>query len=655
MNFFERNKQILLRQYKGLFEELVSNNDDDISLDEIKIETTSSGEYTLCVHGIYAHSQRDPLREGQRLFESVNTEKGAVVILGFGLGYTAVAAAKSGRSVIVVEKHKKLLLKALEVRDFSDFLSKNRIMFLVGNSGEAVTTALEIAQTEFAQTGFAQTGFENSACGNENSGVKKISVIRNKALISLDEQWYKAVDDRIRAWAMKDEVNTATQKRFGQRWMRNLIRNISAIRDYPGVSLLAQKTAQSKFAASDKNIPVFLAAAGPSLDKIKPLLRDIYDRCIIIAVDTSLRFFIQNGIQPDFVVVVDPQFWNNRHLDRCVAENSGHTALIAESAVYPPVLSLPFKNKFLCGSMFPLGAFIEKEVDLKGKLGTGGSVATTAWDFARTLLQASAAFQAIWISGLDLAFPDLKTHFRGARFETLANSRSGRFNPAEKWIVRALRDAFPFKARSVSGAKVLTDKRLSLYAAWFENQFSKYPQIKNYCFFQEGLAISGLQAAEREKFLALPKRRDEINCFLQSVFNQIESEFNDPQEKLKRKENYENAVNDLKSSLEILRNEAFKGAEIARQALKSGLNLNRQDKVFKELEEITRFVKESEVKDIVNFVCVSEVNVQQASGYQISDTDENKKENALFSAYLKSSLELFSMTGEAAQEVLKLF
>ncbi|MCL2184751.1 MAG: DUF115 domain-containing protein [Treponema sp.] len=612
MNFFERNKQILLRQYKGLFEELISNNDDDLSLDDIKIEPAASGEYTLCVKGIYAHSQRDPLREGQRLFESVNTEKGPVVILGFGLGYTATAAAISGRSVIVVEKHKKLLLKAMEVRDLSDFLSNNSIMFIVGNSGEAVTAALAIA---------------SNTAGSE----KKISVIRNKALIGFDEQWYRAVDDRIRAWAMKDEVNSATQKRFAERWVRNLARNMSAIRDYPGVSFLAQKT------AAGNGFPVFLAAAGPSLDKIKPLLRDIYERCIIVAVDTSLRFFIQNGIQPDFVVVVDPQFWNNRHLDRCVAKNSGHTALIAESAVYPPVLSLPFKNKFLCGSMFPLGEFIEKKVDQKGKLGAGGSVATTAWDFARSF---GSYTQEIWIAGLDLAFPDLKTHFRGARFESLSNSRSGRFNPAEKWIVRALRDAFPFKARSAAGTQVLTDKRLSLYAAWFENQFGKYPQIKNYCFFQEGLAISGLQAAENEKFITLPKCRDEINSFLQSVFNQIESEYNETQEKLKRSERYENAVNNLKSGLETLLNKSVKGAETAKQALKSGLNLNQQDKVFKELEEITRFIKESEVKEIVNFV--------YASDFSIKDTEGDP-----FIAYLKSSLELFTKVGEAVHEVLR--
>jgi len=618
MNFFEKNKQILLRQYQGLYEELVSNSDDDLCFDNIKIEETVSGGLTLCVNGIYAHSQRDPLREGQRLFESVNTETGPVVLLGFGLGYTASAAAKSGRSVIVVEKHKKLLLKALEVRDFSDFLSKNRIMFIIGNSGEAVTTALAMT---------------------DNSSEKKISVIRNKALTGLDEQWYRAVDDRIRAWAMKDEVNKATQKRFGQRWLRNLTRNMNAIRDYPGVSVLSQKI------TADNNIPIFLAAAGPSLDKIKHLLGDIHDRCIIVAVDTSLRFFVQNGIQPDFVIVVDPQFWNNRHLDRCVS-GLEHTALIAESAVYPPVLSLPFKNKFLCGSMFPLGEYIETKVDLKGKLGAGGSVATTAWDFARTLgysgLQrgGTSGTQEIWIAGLDLSFPNLKTHFRGARFETLSNSRSGRFNPAEKWIVRALRDAFPFKARSAKGDQVLTDKRLSLYAAWFENQFGKYPQIKNYCFFQEGLALAGLQAADIEKFLALPKRREEINRFLQNVFAQIENNFNEPQEKSKRNERYENAVKELKSGLEKLHSASVKGEEIVRQALKDDLTLTGQDKIFKELEEITHILKESEVKALVE-------------SFMLPLAQENKGEGNPFQAYLNSSLELFSKTAEAAGEILR--
>jgi len=546
MSYINKNREILLNQYTALWEDINSKSDDN-ELKNIIVETAKTGDPVLQINGMYIHSPRDPLREGQRLAqacgENAGSGKKAVVILGFGLGYAAQAAAEMGHSVIVVERHKSLLLKALELRDFSEFLGKNRIMFVIGGSGEAITNALSIA-SEIVSSG--------------DISAKKITpyIINNKALTSFDEEWYKHVEEKILSWMARDSVNTATHKRFGQRWVRNFSRNVSVIRDYPGISRLSNLAA-----ARDANqpLPVFLAAAGPSLDKIKPLLRDIYERCVIVAVDTNLRFFIKNAIQPDFVLVVDPQFWNSRHLDRCVREKDNlKTALIAESAVYPPVLKLPFKHKFLCGSMFPLGMFIEKRVDIKTRLGAGGSVASTAWDFARFL-----GAQEIWIAGLDLSFPNLKTHFRGARFEEISNSSSNRFNPVEKWVLRALRDGFPFKAPSVCGGQVTTDKRLSLYATWFEAQFAQNKQIQNYSLFHEGLAIKGLQVEDSQKLLSLPKRREEIDSRIQLTFSEIEKDFNLPEEKRGREERYDKAVSALTYGLESIKTAVEEGAEIA--------------------------------------------------------------------------------------------
>ena len=611
--FLNKNKEILIKQYPGFWEDITSDSEDedDITAEDIKIDRAPTGEPTLCIKGLHVHSPRDPKREGQRLAE---TAAGAqiIVVFGFGLGFAAEAAAVHGKPIVIVEKRKKLFLKALEQRDFSDFLSKNKLLFIVGGKTDGILNALVIA---------------NDLTGAD----KKTSpfIIRNKTLMGFDDQWYKSVEDKVRTWAMKDDVNTATHKRFGQRWVRNLSKNMTAIRDYPGISRLE--------GLANGN-PVFLAAAGPSLDKIKPLLRDIYDRCIIVAVDTSLRFFVKNRIQPDFVLVVDPQFWNSRHLDRCFSGKAAvQTALIAESAVYPPVLSLPVKNKFLCGSLFPLGKFIEDQVDPKGRLGAGGSVATTAWDFARSL-----GCNEIWIAGLDLAFPGLKTHFRGARFEELSNSQSHRLYPVEKWVLRALRDGFPFKARSGSGDQVLTDRRLSLYAAWFENQFKLYPQVQNYSLFKDGLDITGLNVMETEKLLNLPPRRAEIDSSIQAVFSKIENEFNNPLEKENREKRYEKAVSALKQGLKDIGEAAQRGAEIARRALRYQMNPAQQNKTLKELDEIKRLVTESEVKEIAGFLIPPAAAEEDAA---LAGTNP-------FLNYIKSTHKLFSSLAEAADSAI---
>jgi hypothetical protein len=343
-------------------------------------------------------------------------------------------------------------------------------------------------------------------------------------------------------------------------------------------------------------------------------------------VDTNLRFFSNNGIHPDFVLTVDPQFWNSRHLDRCICEK---TILIAESAAYPPVLHLPFRKIFLCGSLFPLGAFIEKQVDPKGRLGAGGSVATAAWDFARGL-----GSRNIWIAGLDLAFPALKTHFKGARLEERALSLTGRFSPVESWVVRVLRDGSPFKARSAAGGQVLTDRRLSLYAAWFENQFAQHNNVRNYALFQEGLAIKGLQSAQMEALLALPERRKEIDRRLGEVLSRTDTEFDEPEEKQKRSRRYEEAVSVLKRGLESIKNAAEEGTHITQQALKRPLNPSQQNKVIKNLDEITRRIANNEVKEVAGFLFPS--------------VENEKDENDQFIAYVKTSHKIFSSLAEAA-------
>jgi hypothetical protein len=623
LSVWDKNSDILKKHYPGLLEEL-SSGSDNLAPEDMAIEAASSGETSLRIKGVHVHSPRDPAREGQRLAESVKDGKGAVVILGFGLGYAARSAAAlgSGRPIIIVEKYKNLMLKALELGDFSELLSKNKVIFVVGGSGSGITGALSIA---------------DEIIGKEEKA--EASVIRNRALVDLDKDWYGAIEDKLRTWKMRDDVNAATLKRFGKRWVRNLSQNMSAIRDVPGISRLAG------LAAGAESLPVFLAAAGPSLDKIAPLLHDIYKRCIVVAVDTNLRFFVNNGIKPDFVLVVDPQFWNSRHLDRCVCAK---TALVAESAVFPPVMRLPFDKTFLCGSLFPLGTFIESKTDSKGKLGAGGSVATTAWDFARSL-----GGNSIWIAGLDLAFPGYKTHFRGARFEERAACETNRFKPVETWVVRALRDGIPFKAKSSTGGQVLTDRRLSLYAVWFENQFRNNADVKNYALFQEGLAIAGLQSAEIETLLALPERRDEIDKRLNAAFSEIENNFNGSEEARKRGEKYAEIVSVLKRGLKSIKNAAEEGEALARNALKRNLNQPQKDKLLRDLDSITKRIAQSEVKEVAGFL-FQELDLDDKG----AKTDGEKAGSTTvkidpFKEYLNSSIKLFSSLAESAGFNLK--
>ena len=577
MDCFSQNMAVLRQHYPLLAEEL-DKAEDDLAPDELIVETASSGDPTLVCRGLYVHSKRDPRREAQRLVESSvaadetgENNTAAVFILGFGLGYTAAALAETSgkRPVIVVEKHPALLKKALETRDLGAFLSKTRLVFVLGGPDEGVTGALSLFK---------------------NPPDTPPLIIHNRTLTGMDEDWYKAVEGRIKTYQSRSSINRATQNRFGRRWVRNLSRNLEAIRDLPGISRL-------EGILSNTDIPVFLAAAGPSLDAAGPMLGEIAERCVTVAVDTSLRFLLSRGIDPDFAVSVDPQYWNYRHLDRVPAPK---TCLVAESAVYPPVLRHPFDSIFLCGSFFPLGRFVEEKVDPKGELGAGGSVATSAWDFIRRL-----GGRTVWIAGLDLSFPSLKTHFKGAVFEEKSHAESSRFSPGETWNFRDLRDGQPFLAKARDGGTVLTDKRLSLYASWFENRFSQFHN-KNYSLTDQGLAIAGLENGDAEELLALPRRRDEINHLLSDAYTAIGRDFNCETAKKLRSTQYDNAKRNLFEGLREIQNlalEAAQNAGIAANRNRQGhLQRKEQEQALKKLDAANKTLTASAVKEIAGFL-----------------------------------------------------
>ena len=619
--------KLLEKNYPNLLPELEKENEDCLAPEDLEIEESASGPAIIKIRGLYVHSPRDPVREAQRQIQSLvsgNKGEGPIIVLGFGFGYAAMAAAEAApeRLIIIVEKRREIFKFALEKRDLGPFLFSNKIVFILGDMGLEISSALTMI-------------------GN-NKGSPLI--IKNRTLTNLDAEWYREVEKSIHGWVSRYDINRATIRRFGHRWVRNLSINLAAIRDMPGIIMLQDLI-------KEKNIPVFLAAAGPTLDTIRPMIPEIAKRCVIVAVDTSLRFILEAGIEPDFVVSLDPQYWNFRHLDRTIAPN---TCLIAESAVYPACLRHPFKQVFLGGSMFPLGRFIEDRVDPKGEIGIGGSVATAAWDFSRIL-----GASTIWIAGLDLSFPKLKTHFHGALFEEKSHAQSFRFAPGETISTKTLRDGGLFYAKNIMGNQVLTDQRLSLYAAWFENRFSQYPEIKNLSFSREGLAVKGLEIGREEELLALPECRGQINSLLENVLLKIKNEFSkdefNPEISANTKTKagnraliYGKTVKTLFSGLEEVKNtaeEAYKYAEIWKIRFENRhFERGDEEKVLKKLDVANKSITQSSVKDIVDFLLPD-----------VAELEKNLKVNypSLMQKHLDFSINFYKALAEAARFNLK--
>ncbi len=561
--FRERNGAILDARFPGLRARIAATSG-ETALRELALSPAARGGLTFSVDGRWVHSRVDPVKEAERLAELAAGE-GPLVVLGLGLGYAAEAAlaAAPERPLVIVERDARILDFVLDSRDLRALLSRPRLAIVVGGDPADAAAALEAA------------------------GGGRPAVVSNRALRELDPEWYDEAERALRTWSTKDEVNGATLRRFGTRWVRNLVSNIEAIRDLPGIALLE---------GCAEGLPALLVAAGPSLDEVLPRLPEISRRCVLVVVDTALRAVLGAGAMPDFVLVVDPQYWNARHLDRCPVPDS---VVVTESAVYPSVLRHPRGKAFLCSSLFPLGRFVEDRVDPKGELGAGGSVATTAWDFARTIGAAP-----LWVAGLDLGFPGCKTHFKGALFEERVHAETVRTAPVELRSFRALRDGIPFRAPDAAGGRVLTDKRLALYAAWFESRFARHPEARPLSLSERGLRIAGMESRGIRELLDLPERRREIDIRLEAALQRADGAFGAEAARESRAAAFGRAVGDLARSLEELRGIAEEAEAAARSAFdrRSGLSGAEVGRVLEVLDGANAVIAASSAKEVAGFL-----------------------------------------------------
>ncbi|HOX92815.1 MAG TPA: DUF115 domain-containing protein, partial [Spirochaetales bacterium] len=330
---------------------------------------------------------------------------------------------------------------------------------------------------------------------------RAVALLENPAIASAYPNACKLIRAAYDRSRQKDRINAATLKRFGRRWVRNLSANTHIFSSSDGIEA---------FAGAFSAMPAIVLAAGPSLDQVLPELTALRDRCLLICVDTALRSVLRYGVQPDITVVVDPQYWNARHLDRCSADAS---FLVTEPAVWPSVLRTNCRRVFTCSSLYPLGRYLDSAMGIhRGVLGAGGSVATSAWDLARL-----ASCAPVYMAGLDLSFPDGKTHARASLFEQRSLNRGTRLHPGASDSFEAFRGGQPYEAVANDGSTVVTDKRLSLYAWWFSAKAARYPATPTYNLSERGLAIPGLPSARLSDVLALPVIRPKLDAVLDAI------------------------------------------------------------------------------------------------------------------------------------------
>jgi hypothetical protein len=291
-------------------------------------------------------------------------------------------------------------------------------------------------------------------------------------------------------------------------------------------------------------------------------------------------------------VIVDPQYWNTRHIDWT---HTSKSILVSESSTHPRIFHFLDLPLFFSSSFFPLGQFFESIVGEKGKIGAGGSVATAAWDIARIL-----GLDPIYMAGLDLGYPRYKTHFKGAFFEQTFHTVSYKLKPSETHELAYLLDAGPFFAPSNSNGLTLTDKRMNVYKWWFETQMQIYRDTHTYNLSASGIKVEGMDLWSTDGLLSLPVIRQKIGEITERI--KLSHSEQNSSEIAQKTGNMKDAINGLLIDLDRLRTVAGEGLEETKKARERIVGGKIPEETVTKLDTVDKEIRGESSRIIAGFL-----------------------------------------------------
>jgi len=409
------------------------------------IEHNVKNQITLKINNNYMHSKYDVDKETERIVNMLMEDKDSIDVLilyGSGLGYVLrkcfdilikSSSLKIKPYIILIENDIKMFLTSLKYFDYSEILQSENVKIYLEAEKEVIGSFLQTIPTKY------------------------IRYHHHRPSYYLNSDYYKAVQNYINFVLDRKDMNSATFKRFQTLWTRNSIRNAPYF-------LKSSKLKDLNNIAS--GLTSVIIAGGPNLNRSIDFLLNNQNNMIIIAVDTSYKYLIKNGISVDIIVTVDPQYWNYKYLEGI---NITNEIIVTDSSIYYKIFDITKINRFFVGnSIFPLNRYFDDGED-RGTLAAGGSVATTAFDVARII-----GSKEIVLIGLDFSYPNRETHFKGAFFEQSFLSTSNYFNSAEKMVYKYLTHVPLIKISSTNG-KVYSDQKMALFKKWFDREISLTP------------------------------------------------------------------------------------------------------------------------------------------------------------------------------------
>lgn len=414
---------------------------------DLVLAETPQGVPAGILDGRQLCSRHRPLDEADRLIEKIDLiEHAVVVVFGFGMGYhVRQLAARAGQATLIVvfEPDLRLLRSVLEQADHSAWLQKAMVLFITDPSDRGMLGhKLQGAESILAQgVEFLDHPASRARLGDSVAAFTRIfGDFIGSAKTTLMTTLIRSVDT-----------------------VRNLMLNLDHYAAGPGIADL--ENAASGF-------PAVVVSAGPSLHKNVRLLAapGVRDRCVIIAVQTTLRPLLAAGIRPHFVTALDYHEISRRFYEGLDPATLEGVTLIADPKAHPVILD-SFPGTVRCCSNGFLDKLMGPAARPMGDVPAGATVAHLAVYLARFL-----GCDPIAMIGQDLGFPDGLYYAPGTAIHEVWAPELNPFNTIEmmEWQRIVRHRLHLIKATDVHGKSIYTDAQMHTYLQQFERDFAEY-------------------------------------------------------------------------------------------------------------------------------------------------------------------------------------
>ncbi|BCJ87874.1 motility associated factor glycosyltransferase family protein [Effusibacillus dendaii] len=385
---------------------------------------------------VFLHSQYDPVQEARKwaVQEGITTGD-SVLTFGVGLGYHIAAlldcVGPTGE-LWVFETDTAIMKQSLEQRDWDSLLQHPALHVILESN--PVKLAIQLVQ-------------------------KIDHVLGRDGRIAIFPPMLRAISpehDSLLEVLEHYRLRTATIQRNAPRLVSQLQQNMDLVLSVPSADYWDGRL---------KNIPCTLISAGPSLELALPYLSQLREKSLLFVVGTALRVLLDAGVQPDFVILADP----DKLLMKQLPADCSNLKLIALPTVHPEVLERFPKKMFAWQQGIPE---LEEMAACYGKnlYQSGGSVSTLMLDIA---LRWNG--NPLILIGQDLAFsPEGATHSRGTMYD---NSYAD--------VSRSIRVA------GENGEEVYTTHSWKLFLRWIERRLENEKNVDVWNTSLKGSRIVG--------------------------------------------------------------------------------------------------------------------------------------------------------------------